>query len=76
MLLTNINAVNSICLSICNIKSSIWTNGDIIKMLYRQITEIDIKHEGRTLAYIATLSEETYKPKLPDWLEQPPTQMS
>lgn len=33
-----------------------------------QETEIDIKHEGRTLAYVATLSEKTYEPKSPDWL--------
>jgi len=33
-----------------------------------QESEIDIKHEGRTLAYVATLSEKTYEPKLPDWL--------
>jgi class 3 adenylate cyclase len=31
-------------------------------------SEIDMKHEGRTLAYVATLRENTYEPKLPDWL--------
>ncbi len=36
-----------------------------------QESEIDVKHEGRTLAYAATLSEKTYKPKLPDWLKLP-----
>jgi len=36
-----------------------------------QESEIDMKHEGRTLAYIATLSKKTYDPKLPDWLELP-----
>jgi len=30
-------------------------------------SEIDIKHEGRTLAYVATLSENTYEPRLPVW---------
>jgi len=36
-----------------------------------QESEIDMKHEGRTLTYIATLSEKTYEPKLPDWLIPP-----
>lgn len=36
-----------------------------------QESEIDMKHEGRTLAYVATLSEKTYEPKLPDWLSSP-----
>jgi class 3 adenylate cyclase len=33
-----------------------------------QESEIDIKHEGRTLAYVATLSKNTYEPKLPGWV--------
>ena len=38
-----------------------------------QESEIDIKREGRTLAYVATLSENTYEPKLPDWRTPPPS---
>ncbi len=37
-----------------------------------QESEIDIKHEGNILAYIATLSKKVYEPKLPDW-EKPLT---
>ena len=36
-----------------------------------QESEIDIKYEGKTLAYIATLSEKTYEPELPNWLRPP-----
>lgn len=38
------------------------------KYINFQESEIDMEHEGRTLAYVATLSEKTYEPKLPDWL--------
>jgi len=38
-----------------------------------QESVIDIKHEGSTLAYIATLSKKIYEPKLPDWLSTPPS---
>lgn len=33
-----------------------------------QETQLDIKHEGPTLAYLTTLSRNTYQPELPDWL--------
>lgn len=32
-----------------------------------QETEIEVKHEGRTLAYAATLSKKPHEPKLPSW---------
>ncbi len=34
-----------------------------------QESEIDIKHEGKTLAYIATLAKKRCEPKSPDWLD-------
>lgn len=37
-----------------------------------QESEIPLKNEGRTLAYVATLREKAYEPKLPDW-EEPKT---
>ena len=36
-----------------------------------QETEIDIKHEGKTLAYLATLAKKRYEPKPPDWIGLP-----
>lgn len=36
-----------------------------------QESEIDMKHEGRTLAYIATLSKKPYEPKRSDWETTP-----
>lgn len=42
------------------------------KYVSLQESEIDIKHEGNMLAYIATLSKKVYEPKLPDW-EKPLT---
>jgi class 3 adenylate cyclase len=36
-----------------------------------QESEIKVKHEGRALAYVATLSKKTYEPRLPDWLTPP-----
>jgi class 3 adenylate cyclase len=41
-----------------------------------QETEIDIKNEGNTLAYLATLSKKIPKIKPPDWLEAPGTRES
>jgi adenylate cyclase len=38
-----------------------------------QETEIEIKNEGNTLAYLATLSKKTPKTKPPDWFEEPET---
>lgn len=35
-----------------------------------QETEIDIKHQGRTLAYLATLSRKTYVASPPDWMQK------
>ena len=31
---------------------------------------IEIKHEGATLSYIATLSKKSYVPKTPEWLNK------
>lgn len=36
-----------------------------------QESDIEIKHEGKMLVYITTLSKKTYEPKLPDWLNSP-----
>ena len=41
-----------------------------------QETEIDIKNEGSTLAYLTHLSGKTYEPRLPDWLELPASSKS
>lgn len=38
------------------------------KCVTLQESEIDIKHEGRTVAYLATLAKKTYEPKLPEWV--------
>jgi class 3 adenylate cyclase len=33
-----------------------------------QEIEIEIKHEGKMLAYLANISKNTYSPKIPDWV--------
>ena len=35
--------------------------------------ETNVKHEGETLAYLATLGKQAYQSKMPPWLNPPPT---
>ncbi|HEY4246524.1 MAG TPA: hypothetical protein VGM64_06675 [Lacunisphaera sp.] len=42
---------------------------DLSAYCFFRETELDLKHEGRTLAYEVTLNRKQYSPKTPDWLE-------